>query len=107
MKSTPIDVQAFFEEVYSVVSEIPRGTVISYGEIALLLNKPGYSRLVGRALKNVPDGLSLPCQRVVNSQGRIAPGWPEQRLLLEEEGVQFRSNGEVDMKRFRWDWQNS
>ena len=101
MKTSSIDIQAFFNDVYAVVSEIPRGTVISYGEIALLLGKPGYSRLVGRALRNVPESLSIPCQRVVNSQGRLAPGWLEQRLLLEEEGVQFRPNGEVDMKKSR------
>ena len=35
--------------------------------------------------------------------GRTAPGWREQRLLLEDEGVEFRKNGCVDMKRFQWD----
>ncbi len=33
------------------------------------------SRMVGRALKEVPDELSIPCHRVVNSTGRLVPGW--------------------------------
>jgi O-6-methylguanine DNA methyltransferase len=104
-KNNPIDKQAFYEDVYSVIAEIPEGKVISYGEIALLLGKPQYSRMVGRALKFVPDDLSLPCHRVVNSQGRLAPGWLEQRMLLTGEGVKFRSNGAVDMKNYKWNWQ--
>ena len=42
-----------------------------------------------------PEG--LPCHRVVNSQGRTAPGWTRQRELLEAEGVLFRANGRVDL----------
>lgn len=105
MKNNSFDRKAFYKEVYEVVAEIPPGNVISYGEIALLIGKPQYSRMVGNALKNVPSGLCLPCHRVVNSQGRIAPHWPEQKSLLMEEGVEFKQNGEVDMKKYRWHWQ--
>ena len=42
-----------------------------------------------------------PCHRVVNHAGRTVPGWTEQRELLEAEGVEFRENGNVDMRRFR------
>ena len=52
--------------------------------------------------KQVPSELNLPCHRVVNAQGRLAPGWEEQRLLLQEEGVCFRKNGNVDMTRCLW-----
>ena len=45
-----------------------------------------------------------PCHRVVNHAGRTAPGWPEQRALLEDEGVTFKPDGHVDLKRHRWDW---
>ena len=44
-----------------------------------------------------------PCHRVVNHMGRTAPGRHEQRGLLEAEGVGFRENGCVDMKKHRWD----
>lgn len=106
MKNPRIDKDAFFRDVYAVVAEIPVGKVISYGEIALLLGKPQYSRLVGRALRLVPTELHLPCHRVVNSQGRIAPGWPEQKQLLSDEGVIFKPGGSVDMKKCKWQWQN-
>jgi methylated-DNA-protein-cysteine methyltransferase-like protein len=39
----------------------------------------------------------------VNIAGRTAPGWSRQRLLLEGEGVVFKPNGHVDMKRFLWE----
>lgn len=105
MKKPKVDTKAFYNEVYSVVKEIPEGKVITYGEIALLLGQPQYSRMVGRALGQVPSDLSLPCHRVVNAQGRLAPGWDEQKSLLQAEGVIFRKNGEVDMKKSRWQWQ--
>lgn len=94
------DFSGFRREVYQVVSAIPAGRVISYGEIARLLGQPSRSRMVGRALKNAPE--HLPCHRVVNSQGRLAPGWAEQRNLLASEGVRFRPGGHVDMVACRW-----
>ncbi len=83
------ETEKFNEEVYQIVREIPAGKVITYGEIARLLGTPQYARRVGRAMKLSPRTPYVPCHRVVNSQGRLAPGWKEQRLLLEEEGVLF------------------
>ena len=103
--NTKIERDEFFREVYAVVAEIPPGRVISYGEIALLLGRPQNSRMVGCALRLVPSELHLSCHRVVNSQGRTAPGWVEQRELLIAEGVTFKSNGDVDMKRCKWQWE--
>lgn len=91
--------EEFCNDVYGVVKEIPTGKVSTYGEIAALLGFPQYSRMVGRALKHVPQDLSVPCHRVVNAAGRLVPGWEEQKQLLLEEGVTFRSNGCVDMKK--------
>lgn len=51
---------------------------------------------------SAPASSRLPCHRVVNSQGRTVPAWPEQKILLENEDVAFRSNGHVDMRRSRW-----
>lgn len=85
------------------MGEIPEGKVLSYGQVARLTGHPNSSRRVGHAMWSVPRELSLPCHRVVNSAGRTAPGWPEQRRLLEEEGVTFKPNGCVDMKKHTWD----
>lgn len=94
--------ELFFQEVYSVVSEIPHGKVITYGQIAKLIGMPNHARFVGQAMRHVPQKLNLPCHRVVNSSGRIAPVWHEQRKLLEDEGVRFRENGCVDMEKHTW-----
>lgn len=91
----------FDTEVYDIVAQIPAGRVVTYGQIARLVGLPGYARHVGHALASAPEG--LPCHRVVNSQGRTAPGWTEQRELLEREGVPFRSNGCADLARAGWE----
>ena len=62
--------ETFCNEVYSVEREIPDGSVDTYGDIAALLELPQYSRMVGRALKQVPAGLSITCHRVVKAIGR-------------------------------------
>lgn len=96
-----------YKKFFAVVRRIPRGKVATYGQVAMLAGYPRHSRHVGFALARLPAGSRLPWQRVVNSQGRISPrgldgkdDW--QRILLEEEGVEFRG-GRIDLKRFRWD----
>lgn len=90
----------FDAEVYALVAQIPRGCVVTYGQVARLAGMPGYARHAGRALAEAPAG--TPCHRVVNAQGRTAPGWPEQRPLLEAEGVRFKANGCADLGRHGW-----
>ena len=96
----------FFARVYRVVSEIPRGRVATYGQIAFLIGMPRCPRQVGQALHNAPGEPRLPCHRVVAHSGRLVPGWQEQRELLFREGIRFRENGTVDLKRFLWDPQS-
>lgn len=95
---------SFCQEVYEVVRQIPAGKVSTYGEIAALLGMPQCSRLVGRALKEVPEDITAPCHRVVNAAGRLVPGWEEQKGLLEKEGVSLKSNGCVDLKKYGWNY---
>ncbi len=94
-----------FEEVYAVVSKIPRGRVMNYGQIAGLIRHPLSARAVGWAMQQCPQG--LPWHRVVNAQGSIStenltdpPGL--QRLLLEGEGIHFSESGKLSMARYRW-----
>jgi len=86
--------------VYDLVRSIPEGKVLTYGAVATLLGRPGNSRQVGRLMSDAPAG--VPAHRVVNSAGRTAPGWIEQRGILEREGVAFRESGRVDLKRHIW-----
>lgn len=97
-----VDKERFYKDVYSIVKEIPRGKVVSYGGIARLAGWPAHSRMVGKAMSVIPAELRLPCHRVVNNAGRLVPRWPQQRTLLEEEGVAFKANGCVDMKKCVW-----
>ena len=96
-----MDRKQFYQELYDIVRVIPPGRIATYGQIASLAGRPLCSRMVGQALHRAPASSLLPCHRVVNSQGRTAPEWPEQRILLENEGVAFRSNGHGDMRRSR------
>jgi len=97
--------ESLAQEILRIASSVPPGRVTTYGQIARLLGRPQNARLVGRVLSRAEwygDGTEL-CHRVVNHAGRTVPGWSEQRRLLEAEGVPFRENGRVDMKRALWD----
>ena len=89
--------------VLAVVASIPFGRVATYGQVAALAGLGGGARFVGYTLGRSVQYGSYPCHRVVNRFGRPAPGWPEQRALLEAEGVCFKPNGCVDLARFLWD----
>ena len=95
--------ESLIYEILSAVEEIPCGRVASYGQIARLIGRDRNSRLVGKVLSLSQVYGDYPCHRVVNHAGRTAPGWHEQRQLLEDEGVEFKDNGCVDMKRFQWE----
>ena len=95
--------ESLIYQILSAVSEIPEGRVATYGQIAALIGRDRNARLVGRVLSRAQFYGDYPCHRVVNHAGRTAPGWRDQRFLLEQEGVEFRENGCVDMKRFQWE----
>ena len=94
--------ESLIYEILSVVAEIPEGRVASYGQIARLIGREKNSRLVGKVLSMAGFYGDYPCHRVVNHAGRPAPYFREQRVRLEEEGVSFKENGCVDMKRYGW-----
>ena len=102
-KMTPAQARAFGEDVLNIVSQIPCGRVTTYGAIAALAGWPSHARMVGRTLRYSPEAAHLPCHRVVNKEGRTAPGWPQHSVLLKEEGVTFKSNAHVDMSKHLWE----
>lgn len=89
-----------FEQIYAVVSRIPRGKVASYGQIARLAGNPRWARVVGYALHVNPEPEHIPCFRVVNRFGEVSEafafgGGNRQRELLLAEGVAFDEDGRV------------
>ncbi len=97
-----------FERIYEVVRKIPRGKVATYGQIACMAGNPRWARVVGYALHSNPDPEHIPCFRVVNRFGGLAPafafgGEDEQARLLRAEGVEVRSDNTVDLEKFLWD----
>ena len=102
-KMSPEQARTFRDDVLNIVGQIPSGRVTTYGIIATWAGWPSHSRMVGRTLRYAPEAALLPCHRVVNKEGRTAPGWSQQRVLLEAEGVAFRPNGHVDMQRHLWE----
>ena len=98
-----------FEQIYRLVLRIPRGRVMTYGQIARLLDDRYSPRLVGWAMHATPqDGREIPWHRVINSRGATSTGKiilhePDlQRLLLESEGVIFAATGRCDLSVYQW-----
>lgn len=99
--------KTFYQCVYEQVAKIPAGKVCTYGKIAELAGYPEAFREVGLAMSRVPSGTNLPCHRVVNKKGTLAPdyafgGVSQQEKLLRNEGVAFREDGSINMKRHLW-----
>ncbi len=90
------------QDILRVVRRIPKGRVVTYGEVARLAGMPGHARQVGYALAGLSDP-SVPWQRVINARGEISlPGeaGEVQRALLRAEGIKLDARGRVDLKRF-------
>lgn len=94
--------------ILAVVRRVPRGRVVTYGQVATLAGLPGHAREVGRCLAGLAQGSTVPWQRVVNARGAVSPRglWGDderQRALLESEGVAFDLRGRVDLERHGWE----
>ena len=101
-------VPPFRRLVYRVVARVPRGKVVTYGQVAAILGQPRAARAVGTALAALSGAYinTVPWQRVIGASGRCThrDGFSAsvQRDLLEREGVRFDRRGHVDLKRVRW-----
>ena len=94
-----------FEKIYEVVKSIPEGKVATYGQVALLAGNPRWARVVGYALHVNPYPGIIPCHRVANREGKVAPGFAfggegVQRQLLESEGIVFELDGRIDLEKY-------
>lgn len=99
--------RTFYEQVYDFVRAVPRGSVVTYGQVALELGAPAAARAVGYALYFMPKPSDIPWWRVINARGAISykgrgASADQQREMLEDEGLVFDADGRIDLKLYRW-----
>ncbi|MCC6168050.1 MAG: MGMT family protein [Caldilineaceae bacterium] len=103
---TPLQQSALYLRIYTVVRQIPRGRVATYGQIAAIVGDCT-PRMVGYAMAATPPGSDVPWHRVINAQGKISlradgGGAGEQRARLEAEGIHFDGEGRANLRRVQW-----
>lgn len=98
----------FKERVLKIISEVPYGKVVSYGQVATYAGAPRAARQVGWILNQTEGKVSVPWWRVVNNQGRISIKGTRyntrevMRKLLESEGVLVNDELEFDIEQYRF-----
>lgn len=101
-----VNEKSYRERVYSLVRQIPRGRVMTYGQIAAILGEGYTPRTIGYVM-HAAETDSVPWQRVVNAQGKCSTGRLTipinlQQEILEQEGVIFSSSGKCDLNVYLW-----
>lgn len=94
------------ERVYALVRKIPRGRVMTYGQIAYILREGYTPRTIGFVMHGADDS-NTPWHRVINSQGRCSTGRivlpsDKQQRMLEAEGIEFSAQGRCDLAVYLW-----
>ena len=100
--------KALVQRVHALVRACPAGRVTTYGWIGSALGYPRGARMVGWIMNETPDRSDIPAHRVISAKGELTGSWAfgqkgRMRALLEAEGITFREDGHVDMKRYGWD----
>jgi O-6-methylguanine DNA methyltransferase len=93
-------------QVLNYLLTIPKGKVVTYGQIAEAIGCPGGARAVGNALHKNPDGNRYPCYKVVNSKGELSGrfafgGITVQQEKLEADGIKV-INSCVDLAKYQF-----
>lgn len=98
--------EAFTIRVIDIIKNIPRGRVMTYGQIAAMAGNPRAARQVARVLHSMSQKYRLPWHRVVNSKGQIAirdyEGQNLQKMLLTGEGVGLSEDESIDLKKYQF-----
>lgn len=96
----------FSQKVIDIIQSIPHGKVATYGSVATLAGNRRAARQVARILHTYSRRERLPWHRVINKEGRISlpknNGYENQKVLLENEGVEFDLNERIDLSLFLW-----
>lgn len=107
MKIGGLHMNELSKKVYEYLLKIPKGKVVTYGQIAAYLGNPRLARVVGNILHNNPDGDKYPCFKVVNAKGRLAPSFAFggvyiQKERLQDDGIEVIDNT-VNLRKYQWD----
>ena len=104
-----VEATPLFQEIYRAVSQVPRGRVATYGDVALAVGAPRAARAVGTAMARNQDVGVVPCHRVVRSDGSVGgyggggEGVRKKIALLRREGVSVSREGKIrDFERLRF-----
>ena len=92
----------FNQRCYNLLSEIPKGKISTYKQIAIILNTKAY-RAVGNALANNPNPISIPCHRVIKNNGLIgeyALGIKKKISLLKTECLIIKKGRVVSFEKY-------
>ena len=97
----------YFDKVFEFLLTVPKGKVVTYGQIAEHLGNKGLSRFVGNVLHKNPDENKYPCYKVVNSKGQLSSafafgGIKEQKKRLENDGIEVTGYF-VDLKKYKFE----
>jgi methylated-DNA-protein-cysteine methyltransferase-like protein len=99
-------VTPFTEKVIDIIRNIPKGRVMTYGQIAGLAGSPRAARQVVRVLHSMSRRHRLPWHRVINAKGQIAvkndESYHEQIMSLRAEGVEVGQSGSIDLEKYQW-----
>ena len=100
------DEPSYRERVYEIVRQIPKGRVMTYGQIAEILGEGYTARTVGYVMHGA-DSENVPWQRVINAQGKCSTGKMTlpvnlQQSILESEGIKFNASGKCDLNAYFW-----
>lgn len=101
-----MDNLTFRQRIFTIVKEIPKGYVATYGQVANLAGLPGYARVVGQTLSNLPRDSQLPWHRVISAAGKISvledsESFLEQKKRLLNEGITFTKT-RINLKEYQW-----
>lgn len=96
----------FKEKVYELLRTVPKGKVVTYGQLAKMAGSSGAARAVGMCMRINPDAPNTPCHRVVAFDGSLhgysgGDGIPTKKKMLLEEGVIFKGDN-VDLSQSQW-----
>ena len=94
-----------WKPIYELVKKIPRGRIVTYGQVAKTLRLAGGARTAGRAMAACPSGRGIPWHRVVGAGGRLLIREPYaslQRKLLQTEGVEIALKQIQEFRNYEW-----